>query len=1166
MIISAHTMEFFSKIKRKWKTRASVVTSQRESSSERSQTPNLIDIRPQTTSILPSIPPVSGIVATETLPVTTNGAAQPPTIEAVDFHSWADAYIKFAEREPELDNDYKTHLDSIHSGDTASRPDSSRPNWARSIVDQLQKVRADKQWHVTFHGKDINFRAQAEKLLKVLILCDGIIKDALSVQPYAALAWSGVSILLPLLTSATVQHEAMLSYFDEITHVQIYWKAYQDKFPDDFCLDGDEKVRTDLVELYSYIVEYQARTICHLSSAQLSRAWQEVAGWNKWKEKASHINMLSEHCKRRMDIVHVKEIRENLRQQLEQMYESRAALQQISDVLQEDRKQRQHDLKNQRERELLTDLAADHEGYKNFNPRKVKNTCEWFLENETFRSWRDNEKSSFLWVSAGPGCGKSVLSRSLIDEWQLSTSAATSIICYFFFKDGDENRENSANAFSAILHQLLIQDLTGKFMGHALHHYEKNGKALATRFFELWDILLACATSPNAGEIVCVLDALDECKGDERNIIINKLKDFFSETGQASQRTCKLKFLITSRPYDTIERSIGSFLNSSCVRIDGDDHSAAVSEDIDRVIDARIPELMSPLSGDDYRRISDRLKGMKNRTYLWLRLTFYIIEQSPSDYSRPCDVDTLLNDLPDEHSKAYEKILNQKNTRYTIKLLQLILAARQPLSVNEARYALAFAAEEPPFQSYSRVEESLWNIDSFKSIAKNSCGLLVDFHDSKLSFTHQTVREFLTQHPRVGGELNWRGRFKLYECHSVMSLSCIRYLSLRNSESAREITRKEREDPFSYARYWYIHYREQDQDTCDNLQQEARNLCRTREGRFQDWATNHVMRRILIRRVRKWTDLALAAFFGLTQIVRAILDESVDSDTDGECYSTALSLASEEGFLAIVEMLLDTKADVNARGGHMRLTPVLAAMELGHWAVVRVLFEKRGEQIEIEEDLLRVMTYKKPEKDIMALIFKKKGKQIRFTKTLVECIFVDHNCWELMVRILEKEEVSITEGALEEAARGKLGAKIIALFVEKQRDQVQITEAVVAAAAGNMWCGREILALLLEKLGEQVQVTETVVLEAAQNLGGQEVMALLLEKRGEQVQATEAVIEAVRGGINEEAIIALFLKAGKQVGLPRRRSPSPRQRSSRRKPSRRRSPRRLYQWGDRRMS
>jgi hypothetical protein len=64
-------------------------------------------------------------------------------------------------------------------------------------------------------------------------------------------------------------------------------------------------------------------------------------------------------------------------------------------------------------------------------------------------------------VSAGPGCGKSVLSRCLIDEGQLTTNDTiitithgtpgtpsaissstdtTSTVCYFFFKDGGDGR------------------------------------------------------------------------------------------------------------------------------------------------------------------------------------------------------------------------------------------------------------------------------------------------------------------------------------------------------------------------------------------------------------------------------------------------------------------------------------------------------------------------------------------------------------------------------------------------------------------------------------------------------------------------------------------------------------------------------------------------------
>jgi len=136
------------------------------------------------------------------------------------------------------------------------------------------------------------------------------------------------------------------------------------------------------------------------------------------------------------------------------------------------RRQIQQNFEDQKERDLLHNLASDYEGYKNFNPQKVFGTCEWFFSDDRFRKWRDGNTSSLLWVSAGPGCGKSVLSRALVDEHRLSTSVTTSTVCHFFFKDGDERRMYSTNALCAILHQLFTHDPTSSLIGHALSSHK----------------------------------------------------------------------------------------------------------------------------------------------------------------------------------------------------------------------------------------------------------------------------------------------------------------------------------------------------------------------------------------------------------------------------------------------------------------------------------------------------------------------------------------------------------------------------------------------------------------------------------------------------------------------------------------------------------------------
>ncbi|PNP52567.1 hypothetical protein THARTR1_06914 [Trichoderma harzianum] len=312
------------------------------------------------------------------------------------------------------------------------------------------------------------------------------------------------------------------------------------------------------------------------------------------------------------------------------MQESRVFLDKIHNALLESGAEAKKNYEDQKERALLQALASDYEGHKDFNPRKVEGTCEWFFADERFRNWRNSNVSSLLWVSAGPGCGKSVLSRSLIDERRLSTSVTTSTVCYFFFKDGDDSRKYAHNALCALLHQLFTHDTTGNLIAQALPSHKNFGETLSQNFSELWKILVRCSNLPESGEVVCIIDALDECQEKSRMIFIEELQRFYRHSPAPSS---KLKFLITSRPYDTIEASFKQLSGAtSYLRFDGDDKSAEISREINLVIDFRVNEVAQDFAEKDRRLIADRLKSMDHRTYLWLYLTLNIIKKSPSEY------------------------------------------------------------------------------------------------------------------------------------------------------------------------------------------------------------------------------------------------------------------------------------------------------------------------------------------------------------------------------------------------------------------------------------------------------------------------------------------------------------------------------------------------------
>lgn len=113
--------------------------------------------------------------------------------------------------------------------------------------------------------------------------------------------------------------------------------------------------------------------------------------------------------------------------------------------------------------------TSDYERHKDRNLDRVKGTCQWFLTHSHYKEWRDSQKSNHLFVSADPGCGKSVLSKFLADK---KLKARERIICYFFFKDENEDQKTATNALCVLLHQPFTHE--SELRRYAVLIYEAN--------------------------------------------------------------------------------------------------------------------------------------------------------------------------------------------------------------------------------------------------------------------------------------------------------------------------------------------------------------------------------------------------------------------------------------------------------------------------------------------------------------------------------------------------------------------------------------------------------------------------------------------------------------------------------------------------------------------
>ena len=185
---------------------------------------------------------------------------------------------------------------------------------------------------------------------------------------------------------------------------------------------------------------------------------------------------------------------------------------------------RSHQHSTEAEIKCLQSFASEYREHKNRNPLRVRGTCEWLTSHTKFLRWREKDDANLLLVTADPGCGKSVLSRAIVDEALHTPENRHPMVCYFFFKEDDVERKHGANALCALLHQLFVQKPV--LLRHAVKAFNTYGDRLRNMLSTLWEIL-SDAASDEAGEIVCILDALDECAESSRNELINLLSRFF---------------------------------------------------------------------------------------------------------------------------------------------------------------------------------------------------------------------------------------------------------------------------------------------------------------------------------------------------------------------------------------------------------------------------------------------------------------------------------------------------------------------------------------------------------------------------------------------------------------------------------------------------------------
>jgi Cdc6-like AAA superfamily ATPase len=228
-------------------------------------------------------------------------------------------------------------------------------------------------------------------------------------------------------------------------------------------------------------------------------------------------------------------------------------------------------------RRWLTD-SDPSTNYNSALQQRQGGTGTWFLQREEFLQWKV-KCNSFLWLCGITGCGKTILSATIVQH--LKESCRNQPTLYFYFDSNDTSKQSFEVMVRSLINQLYYASKDAQKPVDDLYNVCENGqsqpdlKSLCKVFSMMVEQLQ---------EINIVLDALDECttrSGSSRVMLFKWIRACLgSEKGN-------LHLLVTSRPEEDVRRGLRDpVLLRSVVHVLHD----AISHDIYRYISARVKE------------------------------------------------------------------------------------------------------------------------------------------------------------------------------------------------------------------------------------------------------------------------------------------------------------------------------------------------------------------------------------------------------------------------------------------------------------------------------------------------------------------------------------------------------------------------------------------------
>ena len=395
----------------------------------------------------------------------------------------------------------------------------------------------------------------------------------------------------------------------------------------------------------------------------------------------------------------------------------------------------------------------------------------WVVQDAQYVRWQSSENVSLLWINGGPGKGKTMMTISLVEQFErlpFGVHQQRPVVTYFFCQNSDSELSSIKGVIKGLIACLLEQEAElYEPLGSRWDRREERFKEDLTSWQALWNVLVKMLNICKSPRIYVVIDALDECHEQDKCQASIECQDLdeCQHTNMAMflrkivlvGLNSRVKWLVTSRPFHIARREL--LISSDQVMINLDMNSKHISEAVKSYTAAKVLELQHRHRYGQYLRqkLEAELTTKAQDTYLWVSLVCTRLR-----YVKCEDVLTAVKDSPPGLTSLYGQIFDElckgKSTivENSMRLLKAMLTVYRPLRGEEMDSAAGLHLNDAELNKLV-----------------DRCAPLVMRRGDSIVFVHQSAQDYLRAQ-----EAQTLSSFSSWS-HSEIALSCLSCLSQR---------------------------------------------------------------------------------------------------------------------------------------------------------------------------------------------------------------------------------------------------------------------------------------------------------------------------------------------------------------------------------------------------